>query len=312
MDEEYKTIEMQKKYIEYIIDVAQKPDFPNKIENLQFLLEKYKVFCEKYHLETFDTQLNLRFSNLFILESEPLLFEVNIEKVKEAIEHLQEVQKKNQFGLVDGLSDKEAKVLLDWNIQSTRAIFGSKQIDVLHSSMHGLCKLSQNITLNAFREIGLENIANDDTAFPNVYYPSHSYGIVKIPILENNIPTLKEYLVDVSYRQFFEFLKCYPLNNTEKPEAGFYTCQTEEGKKFASELLKNGYIELTKENAKLYGIGFSLSSKYCVEDNPNSMSILEKDFYKAMHLHPKSLVLSRENLVTLGYAIDIPSLEPRL
>lgn len=80
-----------------------------------------------------------------------------------------------------------------------------------------------------------------------------------------NIVTLnnKEYIVDCSYRQFFSFRRnitsCLGLINFDTLNVGYYMTNDKEKRKIAEDLIKDGFIELTENNFKLYLDGFTLS-----------------------------------------------------
>ena len=56
----------------------------------------------------------------------------------------------------------------------------------------------------------------------------------------------KQFLIDVTYRQFFSTILCmedrYELKGAQSfaPEAGYFMIQTEKRKQIASQILKNG------------------------------------------------------------------------
>jgi len=80
-----------------------------------------------------------------------------------------------------------------------------------------------------------------------------------------NIITIKNknYLVDISYKQFFKkntnFLEEIGIPYLCAPLAGTFMLMDKDRKKLANELLENGFIELNKDALKLYCDGFALS-----------------------------------------------------
>ena len=99
----------------------------------------------------------------------------------------------------------------------------------------------------------------------------HAFVAVKLPIQKENKVEEKLYLVDTTFKQFFLrdevtnsqgiFIKDKRFGNKVAPLEGYWMLQMKNGKEFATELLENGFIELTEENAKIYGDAFKLSSK---------------------------------------------------
>lgn len=109
-----------------------------------------------------------------------------------------------------------------------------------------LCLNSQNVTINpAFYP------------YKNLYEEgnNHSFTIVKI----GN----KQYIVDLTYSQFFQ-LRNNNFNRLGIPVLGgcgpgIYMSLTEDRRKFAEKLMRDGYFEATEENIKLYFDGFAMS-----------------------------------------------------
>jgi len=59
--------------------------------------------------------------------------------------------------------------------------------------------------------------------------------------------------------------------------------QTEEGKKFAADLLSKGFVPLTLENAKMYGESFSLSASKLDSDTFDKIrSISASEYLKSI------------------------------
>lgn len=73
----------------------------------------------------------------------------------------------------------------------------------------------------------------------------------------------KEYLVDLSYKQFFKknksFLEEIGVIGLCAPLAGIFMLMDSERKQVAEELLKNGFIELKDNRFKAYCDGFTIS-----------------------------------------------------
>ncbi|MBE6156568.1 MAG: hypothetical protein E7161_02365 [Firmicutes bacterium] len=243
------------------IKLIANSNVPYKHEKLADLLTNYFKHCyEKQLKDELDIFGLEPFS--YIVESEPLVFNTNKDDVAGAIKHLQEVIEKNRNGLVDGISLEEAYLILDWDIQNTR-ISLSKTQDITVASLQGCCSYTQSLTIIPLLKANLECTINNAFNFSN-HSASHAFGTVKIPIREHNQVFYKQFLLDASYRQFFATVNCnngkfYFKNCCKGPDAGYYVCQTPDGRTFATILLKRGFIELTEENAKIYGTGFECS-----------------------------------------------------
>jgi len=253
-------MEKKKLLLEQIKLVANSYN-PNKHDNLSNLLTTYFKHCYENQLED-DLNIFALEPCSYIIESEPLVFETNEEDVTNAFKHLQEVIKKNKSGLVDGISLEEATLILNWDIQNTRKSL-SKTHNINVASLHGCCGYTQSLTIIPLLKMNLECTINNAYNFSNRSAP-HGFGTVKLPIKEDNQVFYKQFLLDASYRQFFATVNCnkgmfYFKNCCTGPNVGYYVCQTSKGRTFASELLKKGFIELTEENAQIYGNGFECS-----------------------------------------------------
>lgn len=240
-------------------------DIENKHEKLSELLTEFYKYCYENDLDA------NRILNIFelgplsyIIDSEPLVYELNEVDVANAFKHLHDVNVNIKHGISDGISQEEAILILNWDIQNARKSLARSEKDFPTSSLTGCCGYAQSITLLPFIEVGLEVTINNANYLPGAVY-RHAFGTVKIPIKINDTVITKQYLLDASYRQFFTTAECNPgryyiRDYDAGPAAGYYVCQTEEGRIFAKELLTNGFIELTEENAKTYGNGFACES----------------------------------------------------
>ena len=99
----------------------------------------------------------------------------------------------------------------------------------------------------------------------------HAFNSVSIPIKSKN-GNLSEvnYLIDATYRQFFlrdgfsvsgRFVNDKRFGNKVAPFAGYWCINLPGGTKFAKNILRNGFVELTPENAKIYGDSFILEEQ---------------------------------------------------
>lgn len=70
----------------------------------------------------------------------------------------------------------------------------------------------------------------------------------------------KMYIVDCAYRQFFSLSYNIDSEELNQMDPGIFMLEDEKRKKVAEQILKQGYIELTEENLKLYLDGFVLAA----------------------------------------------------
>ena len=309
---------MEKKdlYIEKINLIAHS-NIPNKHEELSKIYTEYLKYCYENNIKD---EINIfEYGPLsYIIESKPLIFDVNEEHVENAFKHLEEVIKNNESGLIDGISLEEAETILHWNVQNARKSMAKNEANFENASLTGYCGFAQSMTLLPMIEMGLEVTINNVENFPQAKY-RHAFGTVKIPIKENDKVYYKQFLLDASYRQYFTSVECstgrfYLDNCTHSPSAGYYVCQTEEGKNMASTILKYGFIELTPQIAKLYGSGFSCESLSLetLEKQKEIMAIPENEFlYSINYLQEKELNNDKEELEEAGEIITPPGISRR-
>lgn len=166
----------------------------------------------------------------------------NIEKkVKEFSE------KKNE------LTQHEVQLLLDWIINQARTIlaksFGLINIDDL--DLQGLCRVGQTIIYKLLINIGLNpKCLTISNILDNYEGEDHKLNIVAFPMTDE---INKNYLLDITYKQFLE--------EDYTPQVIEYWNNDLERKKVLAELVRNGYLELTPENASLYTVSFLFTSQ---------------------------------------------------
>lgn len=270
--EEKKTL-----YIDTIMNVAKSNyDSKKKSEDLAELLSRYYKFCYDNKIKAYDSVLGELENISYIVDSEPILFDVDEEKTTEAVEHLKEAL--NNGG---GITEEEARLLLDWSIQKTRKILSEKsEVGIDKDSLNGLCGYCQMLTLTPFQDIGVKTTVNNAYKFGQ-HVHSHAFGTVTLPIEENGTVTDKDYLLDASYRQFFTTLRCnegryYDLNYKSSPDCGYYLINYLNGKDVANEILKNGYIELTDDALKKYATAF-VATKLNIDTKDTLGQVLNTD-----------------------------------
>ena len=308
-------LKRREEYIKQITDIANSNN-GNKDKELQKLYNEYCMFCYRNNLQTFWNGFYDLFDKSYIIESEPLIFNVGENQVKSVIQKLFQVNYKNQDELVDGLTSDEAELILDWVVQNGRKNFSIYGTDIKTSSLKGCCGLAQAYTLIPLMDLGLEVTVNNARCFqPNNY--GHAFGTVKIPIKENDGIVLKQFLVDISYRQFFStvlssegeyFAYDKKLCNGSSPAAGYYITKTDLGKGFAKRLLYRGFIELTPENAKLYGHAFVCQTlNYETKDQEETFLLRSGEWYiDAINNNQVELDCSIEELENYNYNLDLP------
>lgn len=195
----------------------------------------------------------------YIIDAKEIRKEVSEDEVVKVIDKI-----KNK----DFLTENEVYIILDWVVEKSRMILENLGINIDTDTLDGWCDYFQYMTIHFFEKLGMPVTKNRSIdAFG--YKFNHYFGTVTFPVLNNDSVSLKTYLIDGTYKQFFTKercnLDCY--NNfryssvlkkeiPDSPDVGYFV----KDKKFASDLISNGYFYLNEESAYKYGEGFYLAS----------------------------------------------------
>lgn len=215
----------------------------------------------------------------YILDTEPILKKysvIELSKIADKEKKLRDVleENKNNGELTNGISKEDAECLLEWVVQNAREMlmkdFKISEEQFKEDSLAFSCGFGQTLTGYPLRNMGLTpNICNARNVFHEK--AGHAFLTVAIPIKdENGNIEEKDYLVDTTYKQFFQrefgarngdYIKDKEFGNRVSETPGYYTLKMKNGKEFAEELLAKGFAEFTEENAKIYGDSFVLSER---------------------------------------------------
>ena len=279
-------------------------NLPNdkKHQLLSTLWTRYYKLSEKLNIKL-DEAYNLYLigeNESYIIYQEPERKRIDNKKLEIALNHYNEI--KNN-GFKEGLTDEEIKTLLDYSVENARKSFDNLGINVKTNSLNGLCELGQALTIMPLENLGLEVTKNSASLCFN--YPfNHVFGTVTFPYQDNGGVIDKTYLIDSTYRQFFSTMRCNEgryyteeenTNLKVAPDPGYFITDID----FAKTLMKDGYIELTKETAIKYGSSFYKASiplkeleKLDTKDN--------KDYYSLILLDNADYIVRRSELEGLN------------
>ena len=249
-----------KRYANDILNYAKNnPDTEKNSKKIAKMLEKYYKYCYKNNIDSYKVSNGILFNDLqnlsYIIDSKPILLDLDEEKTKEAWNHLL-----NVLGSGGGISEEEANTLLSWSVGKAREVLGRGDKNILTDSLTGACGYSQMLTLLAFTKAGVKTTINNTSYFSD-YSGRHAFGTVTFPIEKDGKVKEKQYLIDATYRQFFTTSRCnegrlFSLEDKGKIDAGYYMINYLEGKDIATEILKKGYIELTRDVLMKYANAF--------------------------------------------------------
>lgn len=300
-------METLKEILNTIISIYNE-NLPNdkKHQLLSSLWTRYYKLSEKLNIklnEAYNLYL-IGENESYIIYQEPERKRIDNKKLEIALNHYNEI--KNN-GFKEGLTDEEIKTLLDYSVENARKSFDNLGINVKTNSLNGLCELGQALTIMPLENLGLEVTKNSASLCFN--YPfNHVFGTVTFPYQDNDRVIDKTYLIDSTYRQFFSTMRCNEgryyteeenTNLKVAPDPGYFITDID----FAKTLMKDGYIELTKENAKKYGEAFykaSISLK-----NIKSLHNLNIDYYSNIIFNNEYYKVNKNELEGLNLVFPI-------
>jgi len=254
-------------------------------------------------------------NNEYIIESKPI-------RINE-YENIEEVIEKLNNEIEQGLTEDEIKTLLDWTVENTRRNLEQYiGINIDDFSLFGLCGLGQSSTLIPLEKY-FKVTYNNTEDFPYVTEDiKHAFGTITFPLKTKNGIEEKQYLIDTTFRQFFTKNMCenpkYETNQNNNliyyAHPGYFLCskrfKTKENLKFAKELLKKGYMELTDDKLKRYINSFIYSSVcYNYPDQISNIRDITIEQYKKCIKKAKPLELEydEEKLIKNNCNIELKS-----
>ena len=211
----------------------------------------------------------------FVIDTQPYIKEyneielANISNIEEKLKNILEKNAKSKK-IVDGLTIDEVNKLLEWVVQADRKCLNKDlKEDIREKSLMGYCGLSQGIVYTILKKMGVEaRVSNVNETIKSENLRRHAFNSVAIPVKQQDGTYIeKNFLIDATYRQFFlrdrssisgRYIKDKRFGGKVAPIAGYWCINLPGGEKFAEEILSSGFVELTPENAKLYGDSFVL------------------------------------------------------
>ena len=257
---------MRQDYLTRLQELVNLPDNTMHNDEIAELYTEYCKFCFHHNLPTFDSNFDQSDYGLFVVDVDPIDYEIDENEKNMALLNLQAVLANRKQGMEDGIRMEDADLILKSVIQNARVAIAttSPNEDFFRSSLAGACGFSQAVTAYSLLSLGAQVTVNNISFFPDCDY-RHAFATCTLPIKDGDKVEEKQFLLDATYRQFFTTLQCnlgrfYEGDPRFKdkcgPNCGYYLMK-DKGRAFATELLSKGYVELTEYNAKAYGTGFS-------------------------------------------------------
>lgn len=288
----------------------------NNHDEISQLWTNYYKIASNYNVELDRAyQLYLLGENISYINDTKIHYErPNVELVNNAKEKLLSVIDLNKGnGLVRGITLDEAKILLDYAIYNTWLNISHFGIDIENNSLNGFCEFAQICSIYPFEQIELKVTKNKAKDTFN-YLFNHAFGTVTFPIQDDSGIHEVSFLVDPTYKQFFTTVRCNEgryytkEENTDiltAPDPGYFMNSSEE-KEFASNLISCGYIQLTLENAKIYGTGFQKASINIKEkNNYNSKFDFNTNYFNLIMNNSSNYKTTLDELTDYGIDLNI-------
>ena len=158
----------------------------------------------------------------------------------------------------DSLSQSEIDYYLNYVIYQTRVLISSKKNkDINDYKFNFMCDTAQSIIARYFDKLNI------------TYKPVETGKAITNDILGHSFLTadfnvngeVKSYIIDPTYNQFFDVNRCSENNFkvingvvVKTPDLGYFALkENENNQNVIKSLIRCGYMELTEENAKIYG-----------------------------------------------------------
>jgi len=223
----------------------------------------------------------------FILPSKPKIIEnINLEKIMEI---------ENKIVLRNSINEEELKIFLDYLVYITRLKIDS---DFENATYKNKCNRAQCMIHYYLEKLGVEAYLNRSFNSITDGIVDHSFVVAIFNVEGEDIP----YIIDPTYRQFFEEERCFKVKLTP----GNFIKKEDEGR--VIEFLKDGYMIMDEENTRMYGNSLYFTKKDLPEPKIEmSGKIFAKAFLKGNAVISKT----EEELKSEGIYIE-PSIELNL
>lgn len=207
------------------------------------------------------------------------------------------------------LSQNEVDYYLNYVVYQTRKILAlNRQKDINSYNFNFMCDLAQSIIARYFEKLKISYKPVETGKAITSDILGHSFLIADFNLDDEN----KSYIIDPTYNQFFDVSKCAENNFkvingivVKTPDLGYFALRADDNvQSVVKKLLKAGYIELTENNAKVYGDLFyktkTGSVNYFNSDLEMAGSVYIKSFKKSLF----KLSYTEEELEDMGMSLN--------
>lgn len=158
----------------------------------------------------------------------------------------------------ESLSQSEIDYYLNYIVYQTRVLLSSKKgKDINDYKFNFMCDTAQSIIARYFEKLNISYKPVETRRLITSDILGHSFLIADF----NVDGELKSYIIDPTYNQFFDVDRCSENNFkvingvvVKTPDLGYFALkESENNQNVIKNLIRCGYMELTEENAKIYG-----------------------------------------------------------
>ncbi|MDE6292702.1 MAG: hypothetical protein K2L98_03385 [Bacilli bacterium] len=204
----------------------------------------------------------------------------------------------------DDIKDKSEKEIIEYIVHRGRCYIAAyfcknkdeAKVDLGKLNLECNCNISSgNVKLICD---SLKLFSENIVIFPAFYDEINVYDYGNKHMLTIVTIGKKQYIVDLTYSQFF-LLRYNNFDRLGIPllggcAAGLYMSLTDEQREFAERLMRDGYVEATEENIKLYYDGFAMSFRNGLYYE-NMKKITYETSYTASDYH--NFIAGRDNQI---------------
>lgn len=188
----------------------------------------------------------------YMIETNPIIENISYETIIPLYEALRRE---------DPLTEAESILLIRYMVSCTRMNLAIHLTDSIYqrgcqnikdATLEGLCGLSTDSIVFACKEIS--SLVHYRDMWDFLPTAGHSFCFLKIPTYTDLNIIEKKYIIDCTYRQFFQIQYCSKgrLYRDSIPDIGYFVYQNKEKVLFAQNLLQNGFFIVNENNLCSY------------------------------------------------------------
>lgn len=209
----------------------------------------------------------------------------------------------------ESLSQSEIDYYLNYVIYQTRVLLSSKKNkDINDYKFNFMCDTAQSIIARYFDHLNIsyKPVETGKAISDNIL--GHSFLMAYFDVDGE----VKSYIIDPTFNQFFDIDKCMESNFkvvngivVKTPDLGYFALKADENSQnVIKNLIRCGYMELTRENAKIYGDLFYKTETGSINYFNSSLEMDGNVYIKAFKKSPFALTYTDKDLKEMGISLN--------